>query len=115
MEEDCPLVGADVDVHTLYHCVSSTLLPQNRKLTCRYTKVQDRNWCLIRIEAFVHLVDSPRYRLEIAWPAVDVVELSVGTGSPLTPCSRGYQSADLDFLVPGLISPRLTAVQLTAQ
>lgn len=85
------------------------------QLTCRYSKVQDRKWCLIRIEAFVHLVDSPRYRLEIARPAVDVVELSVGTRSSLTPCSRRDQSADLDLLVPRLISPQLTAIQLTAR
>jgi hypothetical protein len=59
VKEDRPLVGANVDIHTLYHGVSSTLLPQNRKLTCRYTKVQDREWCLIRVETFVNLVDGP--------------------------------------------------------
>lgn len=54
----------------------------------------------MRVETSINLVDRLGHDGQVNGTAVDVVELTVGTGSTLTPCRARYETRDLDSLAP---------------
>lgn len=69
--------------------------------TWRKVKVEDGEWDLIRVEAFVNFIDGTSDLLEIARAIVDVEKLSVRAVPTLTPGGGRYETCHSDTLRPG--------------
>lgn len=78
MQEDGPLVWADIDIDTVYPVAQqASQVEVRRQLTSGYRKVQYDERQLMSIETFVHLVDRFGDNGHVDRSSVHVVELSI--------------------------------------